>query len=124
MSIDIEKVLVVDDSTIDRMNLQNIISDAGYTVITASSGREAVDKAKAEKPDIVFMDVVMQQMDGYQACREITHNESTKDIPVIFVTSKGQKADRMWAEMQGGKGLIQKPYTPQQIIDKIDEFKS
>jgi twitching motility two-component system response regulator PilH len=124
MSIDIEKVLVVDDSTIDRMNLQNIISDAGYTVITANSGLEAVEKTKAEKPDIVFMDVVMQQMDGYQACREITHNEKTKDIPVIFVTSKGQKADRMWAEMQGGKGLIQKPYTPEQITEKINEFKS
>ncbi|EDN65744.1 response regulator receiver domain protein [Beggiatoa sp. PS] len=117
------KVLVVDDSTIDRMNLQNIISDAGHTVITASSGAEAIEKANAEKPDIIFMDVVMQQMDGYQACREITHNESTKNIPVIFVTSKGQKADRMWAEMQGGKGLIQKPYTPEQIVEQINQFK-
>jgi twitching motility two-component system response regulator PilH len=119
----IEKVLVVDDSTIDRMNLQNIISDAGYTVITANSGAEAIEKASTEKPDIIFMDVVMQQMDGYQACREITHNDSTKDIPVIFVTSKGQKADRMWAEMQGGKGLIQKPYTPEQIVEQINQFK-
>lgn len=119
----IEKILVVDDSTVDRMNIQNIISDAGYQVVAASSGQEAIEKATAEKPDLIFMDVVMQQMDGYQACREITHNESTKDIPIVFVTSKGQKADRMWAEMQGGKALVQKPYTPDQIIEQINNFK-
>lgn len=118
----INKILVVDDSTVDRMNIQNIISDKGYTVIAASSGQEAIEKAKSEKPDLIFMDVVMQQMDGYQACREITHEDSTKDIPIVFVTSKGQKADRMWAEMQGGKALIQKPYTPDQIIEQINNF--
>lgn len=119
----INKILVVDDSTVDRMNIQHIIQDAGYQVIAASSGQEAIEKANSEKPDLIFMDVVMQQMDGYQACREITHNESTKDIPIVFVTSKGQKADRMWAEMQGGKSLVQKPYTPDQIIKEINKFK-
>lgn len=120
----INKVLVVDDSTVDRMNLQNIVSEAGYTVIAAGSGMEAIEKAKAETPDLIFMDVVMQQMDGYQACREINHNDSTKKVPIIFVTSKGQKADRLWAEMQGGKALVQKPYTPDQIIEQINKFES
>jgi twitching motility two-component system response regulator PilH len=119
----IEKILVVDDSNVDLMNIKHIVSDAGYTAITANSGREAIEKAQNEKPDLIFMDVVMQQMDGYQACREISHHDDTKNIPIIFVTSKGQKADRLWAEMQGGKALIQKPYTPQQIIEKIDQFK-
>lgn len=119
----INKILVVDDSTVDRMNIQNIIQDAGYVVIAAASGQEAINKAVSEKPDLIFMDVIMQHMNGYEACREITHNEATKNIPVIFVTSKGQKADRMWAEMQGGKYLIQKPYTPEQIIAQINQFK-
>lgn len=119
----INKVLVVDDSTVDRMNIQNIITDAGYNVIAAGSGQEAIDKAIAEKPDLIFMDVVMQSMDGYQACREISHNDATKHIPIVFVTSKGQKADRMWAEMQGGKALVQKPYTPDQIVQQINHFK-
>ncbi len=119
----INKVLVVDDSNVDRMNIQNIITDAGYNVIAASSGQEAIEKAIAEKPDLIFMDVVMQSMDGYQACREISHNDATKHIPIVFVTSKGQKADRMWAEMQGGKGLVQKPYTPDQIVQQINLFK-
>jgi twitching motility two-component system response regulator PilH len=119
----LEKILVVDDSTTDRVNLQNILSDAGYTVITAGSGAEALEKADGEKPDLIFMDVVMPQMDGYQACREITHNESTRDIPVIFVISKGQKADHMWAQTPNGPDPIKKPYIPEQIIEILNQFK-
>ena len=104
----ISKIMVVDDSTVDLLNLKNIVSDAGYQVVVASSGQEAIDKAAAEIPDLIFMDVVMQQMDGYQACREITQKDATKDIPIVFVTSKGQKADRMWAEMQRWQSLSAK----------------
>jgi twitching motility two-component system response regulator PilH len=119
----INKILAVDDSKVDLINIQNIISDAGYEVITASSGQEAIDKAANEQPDLIFMDVVMQHMDGYQATRELTHNDATKNIPIIFVTSKGQKADRVWAEMTGAKGLVQKPYTPDQILEQISNLK-
>jgi len=118
----INKIMTVDDSKVDLINIQNILSDAGYNVITASSGQEAIDKAAAEKPDLIFMDVVMQQMDGYQACRELTHQDATKNIPIVFVTAKGQKADRVWAEMTGAKGLVQKPYTPDQIIEQVNQF--
>ncbi|HIE00766.1 MAG: response regulator [Candidatus Parabeggiatoa sp.] len=119
----VNKILAVDDSKVDLINIQNILSDAGYEVLTASSGQDAIEKASQEKPDLIFMDVVMQHMDGYQACRELTHNDATKNIPIIFVTSKGQKADRVWAEMTGGKGLVQKPYTPDQIIEQVNQFK-
>jgi len=119
----INKILAVDDSKVDLINIQTVIEDAGYDVITATSGQDAIEKATAEKPDLIFMDVVMHKMDGYQACRELTHNDATKDIPIVFVTAKGQRADRVWAEMTGGKGLVQKPYTPDQIIDKINQFK-
>ncbi len=119
----LSKILVVDDSPVDLLHLKKIVTDAGYLVITAGSGQEAIEKAEREMPDLIFLDVIMQQMDGYQACREITHHEKTKNIPIVFVTSKGQKADRMWAEMQGGKSLVQKPYTPAQIIEQINLFK-
>ncbi len=121
--MDINKILVVDDSTVDRMNIENIVSAAGYTVISAVSGEEAVEKTKAELPDLVFMDVIMQHMDGYHACRQITHDEVTAHIPVVFVTSKGQKADRMWAEMQGAKGLVEKPYSSDDIKAEIERIK-
>jgi twitching motility two-component system response regulator PilH len=69
------------------------------------------------------MDIVMDRMDGYQACRELNQSTKTKDIPVVFVTSKNQKADRMWAEMQGGKALVSKPYTADQILEQISRFQ-
>ncbi len=115
----INKVLLVDDSPMDLANIRSIVSDAGYSVITATTGLEAIEVAKNELPDLIFMDIVMEGADGYDACREISQNGDTKNIPVVFVTSKNQKADRVWAELQGGKAFITKPYTPEQILDQI-----
>lgn len=114
-----KKALVVDDSAADLANIKNILGDAGCLVVTATSGKEAVDKAKAEHPSVIFMDVVMPDMDGYEACRLLAQDGSTKDIPVVFVTSKGQKADKVWGELQGAKGHVAKPYTADQIVDQL-----
>lgn len=115
----INKVLLVDDSPTDLANIRSIVADAGYSVLTATSGDEAVKLAKDESPDLIFMDIVMEGADGYDACREISQNDNTRGIPVVFVTSKNQKADRVWAELQGGKAFITKPYTPEQILEQI-----
>ena len=115
----IRKVLVCDDSTADRTNLERIVSGTGCVVITANNGKEALEKAKAEKPDLIFLDIIMPDMDGYATCRALTNDPETKNIPVVFVTSKGQKADRVWAQMQGGKDLVAKPYSPDQIVEQL-----
>ena len=115
----INKVLLVDDSPTDLANIRSIVADAGYSVLTATTGNEAVEIANAESPDLIFMDIVMDGADGYDACREISQNDNTRGIPVVFVTSKNQKADRVWAELQGGKAFITKPYTPEQILEQI-----
>ena len=115
----INTVLVVDDTATDLTNLDQIISGAGYTTIKASSGEEAVVVAKSQHPDAVFMDVIMEPMNGFQACRAITTDDATKDIPVVLVSSKGEKTDRMWGEEQGAKGYITKPYTADQILDQL-----
>lgn len=115
----INKVLLVDDSPTDLANIRSIVADAGYSVLTATTGNEAIKIANNESPDLIFMDIVMEGADGYDACREITQNNNTRGIPVIFVTSKNQKADRVWAELQGGKAFITKPYTPEQILEQI-----
>jgi len=117
-----KKVLVVDDSPADLLNLSNIVSDAGYFVISATSGKEAVEKARAEKPDLIFLDIIMPGMDGYAACREIANGSDTKGIPVVFVTSKNQKADKLWAQMQGGKGYITKPFSADNVVDQLKAF--
>jgi two-component SAPR family response regulator len=83
----IKKVLVVDDSTVDRMNIQNIISDAGYTVIAASSGQEAIEKAASEKPDLVFMDIHLADGSAFEIF------ERTQILcPIIFATAYDEYA--------------------------------
>ncbi|QZA77247.1 response regulator [Deefgea tanakiae] len=114
-----KKVLVVDDSPADLANLRTILTDVGCFVSTASNGSEAVKKAKTDKPNIIFLDIVMPDMDGYEACRLLSEEPSTKDIPIVFVTSKGQKADRVWGQMQGAKGYVVKPYSADQLIDQL-----
>ncbi len=115
------KILVVDDSKPDLEKLKSIVSEAGYFVITAESGQEAIDKAMKIHPDLIFMDVIMSNKDGFEACREIVSNKDTKDIPIVFVTGKCQKADRVWAELQGGKALVGKPFTSDQIMDELNK---
>jgi len=119
----INKILVVDDSPADLKNITNILSEAGFAVVSASDGKEAIQKAKAEKPSIIFMDIVMPSMDGFATCRLLAAEEETKAIPVIFVTSKNQKADRLWAQMQGAKGYVTKPYSADEIIDQLKAFR-
>jgi twitching motility two-component system response regulator PilH len=114
-----KKVLVTDDSPVDQANIRNVLSDAGFLVVTASSGDEAIAKAKSEKPAIVFLDIVMPGMDGYETCRTLAADPETKDIPVVFVTSKGQKADKVWGQLQGAKGHIQKPFSADEVIDQV-----
>lgn len=114
-----KKVLVVDDSPVDQASIKGALSDAGCIVITASNGAEAIAKAKSEKPAVIFLDIVMPEMDGYETCRTLSQDPQTKDIPVVFVSSKGEKADKVWGQMQGAKGHLAKPVSPDQLIDQL-----
>jgi twitching motility two-component system response regulator PilH len=114
-----KKVLIVDDSPVDIQNLSRILSDAGALVLTATSGAEAIEVAKREKPQLIMMDVNMPGVDGFSAVRQLSQDPSTKGIPVVFVTSKDQKADRVFAQMLGAKGYVTKPYAPEQIIAQL-----
>jgi twitching motility two-component system response regulator PilH len=118
----VKKVLVVDDSPAQLEHLRNIVSAAGYQVITADSGNMAVSKALAEIPDIIFMDIVMDDLDGYGACREILANSATSEVPIIFVSTKNNRADQMWSERQGAKALIAKPFEESQILNEIRKY--
>ncbi|TDR38702.1 twitching motility two-component system response regulator PilH [Tahibacter aquaticus] len=112
-------VLIVDDSSAEIANLRAIIAEAGWAAITAGTGREAVDRAKAEKPSVILMDIVMPDMDGYEACRALQADPATKTIPIVMVSTKNQKADHLWAKMQGARGLVGKPYSKSDIVDAI-----
>ena len=113
------KILVVDDSKTDLANLEGILSAAGCSVLTSTNGSEAIAMAKAERPELIFLDIIMPEMDGYEACRRLAQDAETKDIPVVFVSSKNQRADRVWGMMQGAKDLVSKPYCPDDILAHV-----
>jgi twitching motility two-component system response regulator PilH len=115
----VRKILIVDDSATNRHFLSEMLARHGYRCTTAQSGQEAIDKAKAEQPDLVLMDVVMPDMDGYQATRAITRDEATKNIPVILCTSKSQATDQLWGLRQGAKAYVVKPVNEKELLAKI-----
>ncbi|HEY6240898.1 MAG TPA: response regulator [Burkholderiales bacterium] len=114
-----KKILIVDDSPTNRHFLFEILARHGYRCILAETAKEGIDKAKAEKPDLILMDVVMPDMDGFQATRLITRDEELKHIPVILCTSKNQQTDRLWGMRQGAKNYVVKPVDEQDLLAKI-----
>jgi len=114
------KILIVEDHPVLQMQLVAHLTELGFEVPEPlDKGEEVLDALHTLKPDVILMDVVMDGMDGFEACRNITTDNDTSKIPIYFVTSKNQKADRVWGELQGGKGMISKPFTPDQIIKAI-----
>ena len=118
----VRKVLCVDDSATDLSALRNILNGANINVVFATNGKDAIQYAKTEMPDLIFLDIVMPDMDGFKVMRELQKDPATKDIPVVFVSSKSQKADQAWAKMQGGSGFVPKPVNPAAILEAISRF--
>jgi twitching motility two-component system response regulator PilH len=111
-------ILVVEDNQADRSRLEKLLTDAGYLVSSAENGTQALAAVQRSKPDAIFMDVNMPGMDGFAATRALRDGERTKDIPVVLVTSKDQKADKAWGQMLGARGYITKPYTDEQVLSQ------
>lgn len=115
----ITKILVVDDSPTDRQHLSDLLSKNGFKVSTAESAEDAMAKLKQSRPDLVLMDVVMPGQNGFQATRALSKDESTKNIPVILCSSKGQETDKVWGLRQGAKDYVVKPINPADLLAKI-----
>lgn len=118
----VHKVLCVDDAAADLNLIKKIVSSANLNVVSATNGKDAIQRAKAEKPDLIFLDILMPDMDGFAVMRELQKDPETKDIPVVFISSKSQKSDQMWAKMQGGKGILSKPINPDEVLDEIKKY--
>lgn len=115
----IKKILIVDDSPTERAFLEGVLVKAGYATVQAVSGEDAVEKAKAELPDLILMDVVMPGLNGFQATRAITREETTKHIPVFICTTKDQETDKIWGMRQGAKDYLVKPVDGADLLAKI-----
>jgi twitching motility two-component system response regulator PilH len=114
-----KKVLIVDDSPTDRHFLTATLTSKGYQCVTAENGEQGIAMSKAERPDLILMDVVMPGIDGYKATRTITRDEATKHIPVILCTSKNQETDRVWGLRQGAKEFLVKPVDARELIAAV-----
>lgn len=115
------KILVVDDLKADRDMMSKYLSDAGYTVITANSGQEALDKVSQDQPDAIVTDWMMPEIGGLDICRNLKTNPATASIPIVACTAKCRDVDRLWAKKQGVTGYVTKPYSPEQLVNALKE---
>lgn len=118
------RILIVDDSPTEVKKISSLLEKHKHEVLTADNGADGVAKARAEKPDLVLMDVVMPGLNGFQATRQLTRSPETQDIPVVIVTTKDQETDRVWGTRQGARGYLVKPVDENQLISTIKELLS
>ena len=113
------KILIAEDERDIRDLIIFTLRFAGHDVIAVVNGEEAVEKALAEKPDLVLMDVRMPRMTGYEACKKMKSEPSIKDIPVVFLSAKGQEAEVHAGLEAGATEYIIKPFSPDQLTDRV-----
>jgi twitching motility two-component system response regulator PilH len=116
------RVLIVDDSPSQLLAIQRVVEKLGHSVLTAEDGAAGVEAAKRELPDLILMDVVMPNLNGFQATRQISKDNSTSHIPVILVTTKDQETDKVWGMRQGAKAYITKPINEAELTRTIKEL--
>ncbi len=116
------KILVVDDVKTDREILGKVVSKDRHQPIFAADGAQAVATAREAKPDLILLDVVMPEMDGFKVCRTLKADPATNKIPVVLVTTKGGESDRFWGKRQGADDHVAKPYTPEAMEAVIRRF--
>ncbi len=116
------KILVVDDSPTALKLVTKALATTGHHIITAGDGDEAIQKATAEHPDLMVLDVVMPHKNGYQVCRHLKTNAKTKDIKIILLTSKDQQSDRFWGMKQGADAYLTKPCNETELLTTVAKF--
>lgn len=113
-------ILVVDDEPINRNLIERRLEREGYRVLTAENGREAVDKTREERPDLVLLDVMMPVMDGLEACRLIKDDAATQDIPIIFLSARDETQTKVNALALGANDYISKPFKVEELLARVD----
>jgi twitching motility two-component system response regulator PilH len=116
------RVLIVDDSPSQLMGMKRIIEKLGHEILTAEDGALGVEVAKRELPDLILMDVVMPNLNGFQATRSIAKEPTTSHIPIVLVTTKDQETDRVWGMRQGAKAYLTKPVNEAALMKLVKEL--
>ena len=116
------KVMVIDDSKTIRRTAETLLKKAGCDVITAVDGFEALSKIADQRPDIIFVDIMMPRLDGYQACALIKNNQLFKTTPVIMLSSKDGLFDRARGRIVGSEQYLTKPFTKEELFGAIKRY--
>ncbi len=114
-------IMIVDDSPTEVHVMKTALEKHGFQTMSAADGSECLSLAREMRPDLIFMDVVMPGVNGYQATRSLTSDPQTKSIPVIMITTKGQETDRIWGMRQGAVDYLVKPVGESALIAKAQE---
>jgi twitching motility two-component system response regulator PilH len=115
-------VMIVDDSPTEVHVMKTALEKHGFETVSATSGSECITLAREMRPDLILMDVVMPDVNGFQATRTLNRDPTTKSIPVVMVTTKSQETDRIWGLRQGAVDYLVKPVTAKDLIAKAEEI--
>ncbi|MBP9722182.1 MAG: response regulator [Gammaproteobacteria bacterium] len=117
------KIMVIDDSNTIRSSAEKLLTDMGHQVSLAENGYEALSRIVDLKPDVIFLDIMMPKLDGYQTCALVKHNQDFKDIPIIMLSSKDGVYDKAKARVVGANDFISKPFTAEDLATAIKNIK-
>lgn len=115
-------VMIVDDSAMIREMVCEHLKKYGMAVVEAFDGEDAIEKIKANIPDLVVTDVVMPRKNGYELCRWLKNEPKTKSVPVIMCTTKSEEFDRYWGMKQGADAYVTKPYNPNELLTTVKQL--
>ncbi|GAA0241757.1 twitching motility response regulator PilH [Rhodanobacter caeni] len=116
------RILIVDDSPSQLLGIKRIVEKLGHETLTAEDGAAGVEVAKQQLPDLILMDVVMPNLNGFQATRTISKNPDTSHIPIVLVTTKDQETDRVWGMRQGAKAYVTKPIKEDELARTLQDL--
>jgi DNA-binding response OmpR family regulator len=118
----VKKILIVDDSMAMVRMIQSVLAKGGYRAIGISDPSRIEQTIDSERPNLILLDVVMPERNGFQICRALKAVEAYMNIPVILVTSKATSSDRYWAEQQGANGYVVKPFADEDLLREVRRF--
>ena len=117
-----KKVLVCDDEPYIVESVSYVVRKAGYDVVVAEDGLEALNAVKREKPDLVFLDIMMPKISGYEVCRQVKEDPTTRAAYIVMLTARGQEEDERRALDMGADEFMTKPFSPRKMRAKLDEI--
>lgn len=114
------RILIVDDSRTEIHAFTRMLQKHGHETLVAENGQQGLEIARADRPDLILMDIVMPEMDGFQATRQLQRSAETNQIPIIMISTKSQESDRVWAMRQGASSYLVKPMEEDSLIKEIN----